>query len=188
MPKKQGTPKSTSARRPKKKSVPDSPKIDIKDPKGETKLVLLPVEPYLIHVFWEVTDTDLDQAKQQLGDKDQVSSFLRFYDVTNVSADKKDAHSTFDVQIDLRLKSWYVNLWSAGRSYFAELGFKTDTDHFYPIMRSDIVDVPTDEPAAGSMEFSQSTQKGEAQPHQSDKDYDITEINEREFKYGISSY
>jgi len=42
---------------------------DLPDSYGETRVVLLPVEPYLVHVYWEVTFLELKKAKHRLGDE-----------------------------------------------------------------------------------------------------------------------
>jgi hypothetical protein len=120
---------------------------------NETRVVLLPVEPYLLHVYWEVTPVELEKAKHQLFDEHgQSQAILRCYDVTNIVYDGMNAHGFFDVYIDLLSKSRYVHLWSPEKSYFVELGFKTEDGRFYPIARSNIAQIPPDWPAPKSDE------------------------------------
>lgn len=126
---------------------------DLPDSYNETRVVLLPVEPYLLHVYWEVASVELEKAKHQLdGEYGQSQAILRCYDVTKIIFDGMNAHGSFDVYIDLLSKSRYVHLWSPEKSYFVELGFKTRNGRFYPIARSNIAQIPPDWPAPKSDE------------------------------------
>lgn len=183
-------------------------------PKIETKLVLLPVDPYLIHAFWEIAPSDVDKTKQALNkEQDDVSVFLRFYDHTGLTPEKEELHYAFDVRIDLDAKNWYINLQSAGRSYFAELGLKTNDSRFISITRSNNVDMPSDQPAPKSEKYHlpiggiQTTASKQASLHSDylkratskdaepvaddsktiNRPIDLTEMNEKEFNHGISS-
>jgi len=126
---------------------------DLPDSYGETRVVLLPVEPYLVHVYWEVTFVELEKAKHRLGDEyGRSQAILRCYDITNITFDGTNAHSSFDVHIDLKAKNRYVHLRNSDKSYFVELGFKTEDSQFYPIARSNIAETPRARPAPKSDE------------------------------------
>ena len=126
---------------------------ELPDSYGETKVVLLPVEPYLLNVYWDVFFTELEKAKHQLGDEyGRSQAILRCYDITNIISDGTNANSSFDVRIDLLAKNWYVHLWSPEKSYFVELGFNTEDGRFYPIARSNICETPRAWPAPKSDE------------------------------------
>ncbi len=134
--------------------TPESPRKLMSEPGelpesyGETRVVLLPVEPYLLHVYWEVTSVELEKAKDQLGDEyGRSKAILRCYDVTDIIFEGTNAHGSFDVPVDLSAKSWYVDLWSPEKSYFVELGFKTEGGRFFPIARSNIAEIPPAWPA-----------------------------------------
>ncbi len=114
----------------------------------ESRVVLLPVEPYLIHAYWDVTSNDIEKAKQRLGDDyGQSQAVLRFYDVTNIIYDGTNAHGFFDVDIDLQAKDWYVDLWSPDKSYFVDLGFNAGDGFFLSLARSSVVKTPCASPA-----------------------------------------
>ena len=122
--------------------------MKLNDSYDETRVVLLPVDPYLVHVYWKIASDQLEKAKQGLGsDYGRSRAALRFYDVTNVVFDGTNACSFFDVNVDLQSKNWYVNLQSPERSYFVELGLKAEDGIFFPFARSDIVETPCDRPA-----------------------------------------
>jgi hypothetical protein len=110
---------------------------------GETRVVLLPVHPYLIHAYWELTAEDLARVKRQLGEgQGRAKPVLRFYDITSIEFDGTNAHSYFDVEIDLGTKNWYVPLWSPEKSYIADLGFKRADGEYLAIARSSVAHTP----------------------------------------------
>jgi len=109
----------------------------------ESQVVLLPVKPYLIYAYWDVTSNDIEKAKQRLGDKyGHSQAVLRFYDVTDIIYDGTNAHDFFDLDINLQPKDWYVDLWSPDKSYFVDLGFKTRDGFFLSLARSNVAKTP----------------------------------------------
>lgn len=121
---------------------------------GETKVVLLPVEPYSMHAYWEVTLGELEKVKRCLGVAyRQSQAVLRFYDVTNIIFDGTNANSFFDVNIDLQARNWYIRLWSPGKSYFVELAFRTKDGQSFPLARSNTADTPPAWPAPKTDEY-----------------------------------
>jgi len=121
--------------------------VDLHDSYGETRVVLLPVEPYMVHVYWEVSSETLEKAKDGLGGDRRSRTALRFYDVTNILFDGTNARSFFDVYVELESRSWYVHLWSPDKSYFVELGLKTEDGRFCPLVRSNVANTPSAWPA-----------------------------------------
>jgi hypothetical protein len=122
--------------------------IDLPDSYGETRAVLMAIEPYLLHVYWEVTSDELEKAKHWFDDDHaQCQTILRFYDVTNAIVDNEKTHSFFDMDIDLYSSSRYVHLWSPDKSYFVELGFKAADGRFFPLVRSNVAKTPSAWPA-----------------------------------------
>jgi len=116
---------------------------DLPEVYGETRLVLLPVHPYLIHAYWEVTPKDLERVKHGLGeDYETAKPVLRFFDITYIEFDGANAHSHFDLEIDLQVNNWKVHLWSPEKSYIAELGFKSAAGEYSPITRSNVAHTP----------------------------------------------
>jgi hypothetical protein len=122
--------------------------IDLPGSYGETRAVLMAIEPYLLHVYWEVTSDELEKARHWFDDDHaQSQTILRFYDVTNTVVDHGKAHGFFDVDIDLYSRSRYVHLWSPDKSYFVELGFKTEDGGFFPLVQSNVAKTPSAWPA-----------------------------------------
>lgn len=108
------------------------------------KAVLLPVDPYLLHIYWEIAPVDLQEAKCLLGDSHGESTeTLRCYDVSKNASSEIHFHDSFDVQIDMKAGSWYLHVWRPERSYFVELGLKTrNNSRFFAIARSNIAKTP----------------------------------------------
>jgi hypothetical protein len=126
----------------------DKETIDLPDSYGETRAVLMAIGPDLLHVYWEVTSQDLDEARGWFDDaRGQPQTILRFYDVTNAVVGRGKAHEFFDVDIDLYSRSRYVRLWKPEKSYFVELGFKTADGRFFPLVRSNVAKTPSAWPA-----------------------------------------
>jgi hypothetical protein len=98
------------------------------------RLVLLPVDPYLMHVYWDLTST----APPSAG----VRPILRFHESGEHLPDRP-----FDVVIDLARSSWYVHLWSPNRSYYADLGWQASDGSFTPLARSNTIHTPRARPS-----------------------------------------
>lgn len=126
----------------------DREQIDLPDSYGETRAVLMAIEPYALHVYWEVASDEVEKVEHGFADERvQRQTILRLYDVTNGKADRGRPYSFFDLDIDLHSRSRYVSLWSPGKSYFAELGFRTSDGRFFPLVRSNVARTPPAWPA-----------------------------------------
>ncbi len=79
---------------------------------GETRLVLLEVEPRRVHAWWDVSDRDLARPGRTV---------LRFHDVFQVLFDGTNANSSFEVEVGDADRSWYVETPAPGRAYVADL-------------------------------------------------------------------
>lgn len=113
-----------------------------------TRVVLLPVDLYRIHVYWDIAKRDLERVRNQIGKEvERAQATLRFYDTTHIFFDGTNAHSSFDVDINLQAGNWYVHLWSPGRSYCMDLGFRTGDGRFFPIVRSNMAEMPPAHPS-----------------------------------------
>ena len=125
-----------------------------KEPEGlpesydQTRVVLLPVDPYLVHVYWEIAPRDEERARRRtrtLGPRFQAT--LRFCDITHTVSDRSNAEGQFDVDIELGSGNWYVHLWSPEKRYFVDLGLRTEDGTFVPIARSNVVHTPRAHPS-----------------------------------------
>src|SRR5262245_61579892 len=108
---------------------------------GKTHLVLLAVNPYLIHAYWEVAPEKLKEAKERAGEAQAV---LRFYKVGRSAIENPS--ESFDIEIDLQSPNWYVHLWSAEESYRADLALKRNDGTVITLVQSQMVQMPRTRP------------------------------------------
>jgi hypothetical protein len=102
------------------------------------------IEPHWIYAYWEITSRDIQEASHRLcADETGSQWVLRFYDVTGLEFHGDSARDYFDVSIDLAPGNWYVNLWSGGKSYYAEVGLRSADGRFVSLCRSNAVEVPS---------------------------------------------
>src|SRR5215471_9262604 len=108
----------------------------------KTRLVLLVVDPYLIHAYWEIAPKKRREAKEPKGSQ----GVLRFY--KGGEAATEAAPDWFDIEVDVKSGSWYVRLWGPEESLYADLGLKKSDGTFVPLVRSQVVHMPRTRPAA----------------------------------------
>lgn len=109
---------------------------------GDTKIVLLPRDPWWCFTYWEISEKTIQEVKSLYGENFKLS--IRVYDVTNVNNfDGRNANKFFDIDIDnLQISSWYINLPEVNRSWCVDLGIKTQDGRFIVLSRSNIVMMP----------------------------------------------
>jgi hypothetical protein len=129
---------------PEKESPENNPPAD----RTATRVVVMAVNPYLLHAYWQISQQDLGNIRHALHESPvDARPVLRFYDITCILFDGTNAHQIFDVEVDLRTMKWNVPVWSAGKSYVVDLGYKASDGRFYAIARSNIVNLPRAEPS-----------------------------------------
>ena len=105
---------------------------------GETRVVAMAVNPYLVHIYWELDPKEVPRKASRA-----AVGCLRFSDTT-----RGESPSSFDVNVDLAAGNWYVQLWSPERRYWVELGVNREGGKFVPLARSNIVETPRAWPMA----------------------------------------
>jgi hypothetical protein len=110
---------------------------------GRTEVVLLVVHPLLVFAYWEATPESCRQAHETMGpEMDGARVVLRMYDITLIHFDGTNAHHIFDIDVGLEARGWYIPLWTAEKSYCADLGFLARTGRFHTIARSNVIQTP----------------------------------------------
>ncbi len=104
---------------------------ELPDSYGPPRVTLMVVDPYLIHAYWDIDITSLP--------RETASAVLRFH----VASER-----SFEVDVDLRTRNWYVNVESPAKSCYAELGVKTAAGEFRPLASSNQVQTPRAWPVA----------------------------------------
>jgi hypothetical protein len=108
---------------------------------GDTKIVLLPRDPWWCFAYWEIGEQTKQEIRSIYGEN--VKYVIRVYDVTNVvNFDGRNANKYFDIEINLAAKSWYINVGEPNRSWCVDLGLITSDGKFVVITRSNIVTMP----------------------------------------------
>jgi len=108
---------------------------------GDTKIVLLPRDPWWCFAYWEIGEQTKQEIKNLYGEN--VKYVIRVYDVTNVvNFDGKNANKYFDIEINPLANNWYINVAETNRSWCVDLGLITPDGKFVVVARSNIVMMP----------------------------------------------
>ena len=119
----------------------DSEELPVYD--DETKVVLLPVNPYLVHAYWGIAARDLKEIGRvfsRLGARAQP--VLRFYDITQANPDGTNSLCWFEIEISLGAGNWYVHLEGSAKTYYIDLGLRTEGGGFRRLARSNVAETP----------------------------------------------
>jgi len=115
---------------------------------GHDKIVLQVRDSWWIHAYWEVSGPTIEKVKNELKDDFyKAKRILRVYDVSHIKFDGKNAHRFFNIEVDERANSWYINT-SPGRSWCVDLGFLLPDGKFITLVRSNIVSTPIEGPSS----------------------------------------
>ncbi len=110
---------------------------------GRTRLVMLVVDPYTVHAYWEVAPDQLNRAEKKM--RGPYRAVLRFYEIRNGGTGYPAGR--FDVDVDLQPHNWYVHLWSPDQACDTALGLKSGNGQFMPLARSNPIRTPRAWPA-----------------------------------------
>ncbi|QTA37719.1 DUF4912 domain-containing protein [Thermosipho ferrireducens] len=124
--------------------------ITLPETYGKDKLILMPVNPNWIHIYWDFSI----RTQKILSDLPYGSrTALRIYDVTYIRFDGNNAHRTFELIVDVRkTKNYYFNVPMPDANYLAELGYITKDRRFVPLLRSNVCKTPANSPSPSSRE------------------------------------
>ncbi len=108
---------------------------------GDTKIVLLPRDPWWCFAYWEIGEQTKHEILSLYGEN--VKYVIRVYEVTNViNFDGKNANKYFDIEINPFANNWYINVGEPNRSWCVDLGVITPDGKFVVIARSNVVIMP----------------------------------------------
>lgn len=89
-------------------------------PQATTSVVFLPRDPQWAYVFWEISESDRDQAMAA----GATQLCLRVADVTGLSGGSAHPHTLQEVVVDSHATEWYVPVPLSDRDYRVELGYR----------------------------------------------------------------
>ena len=108
-----------------------------------TRVVFLPRDPQWAYVFWEISETDRQQAF-----KDGANQLcLRVADVTGVSDGGVHPHTLQEVPVDSHATEWYLPVPLSDRDYRVELGYRVNAGGWISLAYSSVARVPALHPS-----------------------------------------
>jgi hypothetical protein len=117
-------------------------------PRADDSIVLMVRDPYWIHVYWDVHEQSLREAKVAFGDEWYgVQTILRVYDVSGVDFDGGNAHSHFDIEVSGGATNWYINSQVSDRTYCVDIGLISPSGRFVVLARSNRATTPRNTPS-----------------------------------------
>ncbi|MEW6683264.1 MAG: DUF4912 domain-containing protein [Nitrospirota bacterium] len=127
---------------------------------GVTELVAMPVDPVLVHVYWELAADAIAKVRAHLGPWwDGASQVLRAYDVADAPSHDGDngalvvrARHHFDFDIAGEVGNYYIHLWSPNQTLIFEIGWRARDGRFAAAMRSNQVATPRNASDEGGAE------------------------------------
>jgi hypothetical protein len=120
---------------------------------GVTELVALPVDPFMVHLYWELTPDAIDAARRSLGAAwNGAVQVLRGYDVAWIEFDGTNAHRQFDIEVGGDVGSWYVHLWGPEQTLLFDIGWRARDGRFVAAARSNLVRTPRNAPCEAGEE------------------------------------
>lgn len=125
--------------RPDRTTEPREPRVAVREVPVPPTLVLLVIDPFWVHAYWQIPRLALEAARRRIGEP-TARLVLRVRDVT----DRDDAPGdSFDVtDISSPSGNYYLNFGKPRRTLFAEIGVRARDGRFSVICRSNRVDLP----------------------------------------------
>jgi len=117
---------------------------------GMTRVTAMAVDPERLYAYWEITDTDLEQARAALPPGADIRLVLRIFDTTGRIFDGTNAHHHLDVPIGRSDRQWFLNLNRPNSTAVVEVALIGPQGSYVPLARSKPVDFPRRDPAPPS--------------------------------------
>lgn len=105
---------------------------------GEDSIALMTVDPRKLFIYWEVRE---DTFKKYAG-----ILTIRVYDVTGIDFNGTNARSYFDIAVNNRIGSWYIDV-NPEKAFIADVGIIDPAGVFITVARSNKVITPRAEVA-----------------------------------------
>ena len=113
---------------------------------GHTKdrLVALVLDPYWLHVYWELTRASIERARAAMGQHWHGSHpVLRVHEVAADGTTNTARRMVRQVEIHGGVSNWYVNVDNPPKSYQMDIGYLAASGKFYALARSNTVTTPS---------------------------------------------
>ena len=116
---------------------------------GENRVTAIPVDPYRLFVYWELTDDAIERGRAQIGTPDS-GCVLRLCDTTHRLFNGMNANWWMDVPVHRPSNNHYVLVNRPGAVFHVDIGVRAGDETFATIARSGAVEMPRNSIAADS--------------------------------------
>ncbi|MCD4780850.1 MAG: DUF4912 domain-containing protein [Candidatus Omnitrophica bacterium] len=108
---------------------------------GISQITLLTRDPFWIYAYWEINPKSLKENQTiSMHVKKHGCFTVRIYDVSQIHFNGQNANHTFDVDIDVSHENEkYIQVWGDNANYCAEIGYRTASDDFLALARSNVI-------------------------------------------------
>jgi hypothetical protein len=110
---------------------------------GDTRIVAMAQNPDWGFVYWEFPDEALAAARRKIQDPD-AGLHLRVYDSTGIDFNGLNPHRYWDIAVDRRASTHYLDLGRPGACFHVDIGVRSAGGAFAPIARSNALEMPRD--------------------------------------------
>jgi hypothetical protein len=128
-------------------SAPDSGPVprprDAFVPFSDSGIVLLALDPYRAEAWWEARPAAVEAARRRLGDAGARLA-VRFHEISLVDFDGSNANETIEVAAAGPSGNHYLNVWSPGKCFVAELIVRAGDGRSALLARSNFIELPRD--------------------------------------------
>jgi uncharacterized protein len=113
------------------------------------RLVVMVLDPYWLHAYWELTRRSVERARVAMGASWHAARpVLRLLEVDRNGTTSSARKFVRDVEIHGGVNNWYVDVQDPPKSYQLEIGYQAGRERFFALARSNVVTTPL----AGSSE------------------------------------
>jgi uncharacterized protein len=89
---------------------------------------------------WKIADWQRQFVTSYFNiDRKQLVIVFRIYDVTDIKFNGSNAHTYYEFQLPEDKSYWLIKGIKATRCYLTEIGFRITHQHFFPVLRSNVV-------------------------------------------------
>lgn len=114
---------------------------------SQTILVAQARDPYGLHAYWDVLHDGWAKARRALGASAHTSqSVLRVYELSRPAPDA--VRQWFDVTLMPDARDWYVAVDHPASWWRLEIGLRAPDGRFVCVVRSNLVETPSDRPSS----------------------------------------
>ncbi|OGS23618.1 MAG: hypothetical protein A2297_08285 [Elusimicrobia bacterium RIFOXYB2_FULL_48_7] len=115
---------------------------------GETRIVLMPRDPYCVFAYWELSPVTRDELIKKYvinginNSTESLNFALRVYDITGLDFTGENADKYFTIEINPVADNWYITIPEPNKDLFVSIGLMLPGGIFTSITRSNLVRMP----------------------------------------------